>query len=376
MLSYPKGILVRISRLGQAAVVAAVAAITLTSCAANEGDASTGGSSESASGSSLEGTLNGIGASSQGSAQEAWVAAFQTENPGVTINYSPDGSGAGREAFIAGGADFAGSDRALKLEELDGSFGKCAEGTSAIDVPAYISPIALVFKIDGVDELNLDAATAAGIFKGTITKWSAPEIAALNPDATLPDANITAVHRSDDSGTTENFAAYLNATAPDVWDAEPDGVWPYEGGEAAQGTSGVIDTVTNGTNTIGYADASRAGDLGTAKIKVGEEFVEYSPEAAAAIVDASPEATDRPENDIVYDIDYSTEESGVYPVVLVSYLIACQEYQDPATAELVKAYLGYVTSEAGQEEAATSAGAAPLSSELSTQVATAIESIK
>ncbi|SMH31792.1 phosphate ABC transporter substrate-binding protein, PhoT family [Rathayibacter oskolensis] len=376
MLSYPKGILVRFSRLGQAAVIAAVAAITLTSCAANEGDTAPADGSSSGEASSLEGTLNGIGASSQGSAQETWVAAFQGANPGVTVNYSPDGSGAGREAFIAGGADFAGSDRALNLEELDGSFGKCAEGTSAIDVPAYISPIAIVFNVEGLDELNLDAATAAGIFKGTITKWNAPEIAELNPDATLPDANITAVHRSDDSGTTENFAAYLNTTAPDVWDAEPDGVWPYEGGEAAQGTSGVIDTVTNGQNTIGYADASRAGDLGTAKVKVGEEFVEYSPEAAAAIVDASPEATDRPENDIAYEIDYATEEAGVYPVVLVSYLIACQEYQDPATAELVKAYLGYVTSDEGQAEAASSAGAAPLSSELSAQVATSIESIQ
>ncbi|MCJ1705592.1 MULTISPECIES: phosphate ABC transporter substrate-binding protein PstS [unclassified Rathayibacter] len=366
----------RFSRLGQAAVIAAVAAITLTSCAANEGPAATGDSSSSGSASTLEGTLNGIGASSQGSAQEAWVSAFQQANTGVTVNYSPDGSGAGREAFIAGGADFAGSDRALKLEELDGSFGKCVDGTSAIDVPAYISPIAIVFNVEGVDELNLDAATIAGIFKGTITTWNAPEIAALNPDATLPSSNITAVHRSDDSGTTENFAAYLNATAPTVWDAEPDGVWPYQGGEAAQGTSGVIDTVTNGQNTIGYADASRAGSLGTAKVKVGDDFVAYSPEAAAAIVDASPEATDRPENDIVYEIDYASEEAGVYPVVLVSYLIACQEYQDAATGELVKAYLGYVTSEEGQQEAATSAGAAPLSSELSTQVATAIESIK
>jgi phosphate transport system substrate-binding protein len=97
------------------------------------------------------------------------------------------------------------------------------------------------------------------------------------------------VHRSDDSGTTENFTEYLNANSPDVWSSEPDGVWPLEGGEGASGTSGVIDAVTNGTGTIGYADASRAGDLGVAKIKVGEEFVEYSAEAAAAIVDESPE---------------------------------------------------------------------------------------
>jgi ABC-type phosphate transport system substrate-binding protein len=248
---------VKISRLGSAAALAAVTAIALSSCAANEAPAEGGAASQS----TLEGTLNGIGASSQGSAQEAWIAAFQTANSGVTLNYSPDGSGAGREAFMAGGqnANFAGSDRALKTDELSGTFGQCADGTKPIDVPAYISPIAMIFKIDGVDELNLDPATAAGIFKGTITKWNDPAITALNPDATLPDAAITAVHRSDDSGTTENFARYLNTTAKDVWDAEPKGVWPYQGGEAAQGTSGVVDAVTGGMNIIGYADASRAG---------------------------------------------------------------------------------------------------------------------
>jgi len=362
------------TRLTGAAALAAAVALALSSCASNEAPAEGG----AASGSTLEGTLNGIGASSQGSAQEAWTKAFQTANTGVTINYSPDGSGAGREAFMAGGqnANFAGSDRALKTDELTGTFGQCADGTKPIDIPAYISPIAMIFQIDGVDELNLDPATAAGIFKGTITKWDDPAITALNPDATMPDAAITAVHRSDDSGTTENFAKYLNTTAESVWDAEPKGVWPYEGGEAAQGTSGVVDAVTGGTNVIGYADASRAGDLGVAKIKVGDEFVGFSPEAAAAVVEASPEAEGREENDVVFDLDYTTDAAGVYPIVLVSYLISCQEYKDPAVGELVKAYLGYVTSTEGQQVAADEAGAAPLSETVAAQVKTAVESIK
>ena len=134
--------------------------------------------------------------------------------------------------------------------------------------------------------------------------------------------------------------------------------------------------MTNGSGTIGYADASRAGELGVAKIKVGEEFVEYSPEAAAAIVDASPEAEGREENDIAFEIDRTSTEAGVYPIVLVSYLITCQDYQDDETAALVKAYVGYVASEEGQAEAASTAGIAPLSSTVSAQVSTAIESIK
>ena len=113
-----------------------------------------------------------------------------------------------------------------------------------------MSPIAVVFNIEGVDTLNLDAATIAGIFAGTITNWNDPAIAALNSDATLPDLAITPVHRSDDSGTTENFTDYLFATAPDVWTSEPDGVWPLQSGEAAQGTSGVISAVQGGQGTV------------------------------------------------------------------------------------------------------------------------------
>ncbi|MFS4506203.1 phosphate ABC transporter substrate-binding protein PstS [Clavibacter sp. Sh2141] len=360
------------TRLSSAAALAAAVALALSSCASNEPQAPAEG------GDGLSGSINGRGASSQSSAQEVWQAAFQTAHPGVTIGYAGEGSGAGRDGFMQGGPNdqFAGSDRALKSDELEGTFGNCADGVKPIDVPAYISPIAMIFQIDGVDELNLDAATAAGIFRGTITKWNDPSIVALNPDAGMPDAGITAVHRSDDSGTTENFADYLHTTAPDVWDAEPDGVWPYQGGEAAAQTAGVVSAVTGGTNTIGYADASKAGELGVARIEVGEEFVSYSPEAAAAIVDASPQAEGREDNDIVYELDFATQEAGVYPIVLISYLIACQEYEDPAVGELVRAYLSYVTSTEGQQAAADQAGSAPLSDAVAAQVKTAVESIE
>ena len=274
----------RSARLGGFAALALAGTMLLASCAANEG-----GATEPTEGASdLAGTIDGAGASSQGSAQEAWIAAFQTANPDVTINYDPSGSGAGREAFIAGGVAFAGTDSALKPEEIEGGFAGCVADTGYFQVPVYISPIAVIFNVEGVDELNLDAATLAGIFKGTITSWDDPAIAALNEDATLPAAPITAVHRSDDSGTTKNFSDYLFKVAPDVWDAEPADPFPYQTGEAAQGTSGVVDAVTNGTNTIGYADASKAGDLGTAAILVGDEYVKYSPEGAAAVVAESP----------------------------------------------------------------------------------------
>jgi phosphate transport system substrate-binding protein len=364
---------VNLKRFGVPAVIAVTAAIALSSCASNEG----GAAAPSESASSLSGNLVGAGASSQDAAQQAWIAGFQTANPDVTIDYDPSGSGAGRETFLEGASDFAGSDRAFKAEEVAaGGFKKCAADSGIVELPLYISPIAVIFNLDGVDSLDLDAATVAGIFAGTITNWNDPAIAATNPKADLPDLAITAVHRSDKSGTTANFTEYLAAAAGDVWTSGAVEEWPLQGGEAAQGTSGVVDAVTNGTGTIGYADASRAGDLGTVSIKVGDEFIPYSPEAASAIVDESPFAEGRSEGDLAIELDRTSEEAGVYPIVLVSYLIACDQYEDPANVELVKAYLTYLASEEGQQVAAESAGSAPISDSLREKITAAIDAIK
>ena len=370
----------KISRLSVAACAAAASlSLGLSACAANEGGAAAEpAASGSAGAASLSGTLSGVGASSAATAQETWAASFQTANPDVTVNYSPDGSGAGRDAFAGGGADFAGSDRALTAEEASAaSLGssRCADGSAAVNLPVYVSPIAVIYNLEGVEDLKLDAETLAGIFKGDITTWDDDRIKALNEGASLPATNITAVHRADDSGTTENFTDYLHTVAPSVWNAEPDGEWPYEGGEAAPQTSGVVDAVSNGNGTIGYADASKAGELSVAQIQVGEAFAGPTAEAAAAVVDNSPRDTEgRSASDIVVTID-RLAEGEVYPIVLLSYAIACEKYEDPATAAKVKAYMSYIASAKGQQDAVATAKMAPLSEELSAEVEAAAAKI-
>ena len=82
------------------------------------------------------------------------------------------------------------------------------------------------------------------------------------------------------------------------------------------------------------------------------------------MLDASTQVEGRAATDIAIEIDRTTEEAGVYPIVLVSYQIACQTYDDKAKAELVKAWLAYVVSTDGQQAAADDAGSAPLSDSL------------
>ena len=364
----------KISRIARIGAVGAVAALALAGCAANEGG--TGGSTEEPSESTLSGTIDATGASSQAAAQEAWVAAFQTANPDVTVNYEPTGSGTGRENFLEGGSDFIGSDRAFNDEEIAaGGFGACVTD-DIIEVPLYISPVAVAFNLDGIDTLNLDAATIAGIFAGTITNWNDAAIADLNPDVELPDLAISPVHRSDPSGTQETFTTYLESTAPEVWTYEASDVWPIEGGEAAQGTSGVVQAISAGNGAIGFADASQVGDLGQVHVEVDGEFVAYSAEAASLLVENSPLVEGRGEGDLVFDVDPASATGGAYPIALVSYLIGCEQYEDTTTAELVKAYLTYIASAEGQDAAADNAGSAPISDGLREQVLAAIDLIQ
>lgn len=367
-----------IKRIGTVAAIAIAGAVVLSSCAANE-DAGSTATSSSSSGtdySKLSGTLTGSGSSAQQTAEATWAAGFQNVASGVTVNYSPDGSGAGRKNFISGAADFAGSDAALSDEELSGSFGLCAADSKAIDIPVYISPIAIAYKVDGVKDLTLDAKTIAGIFSGKITKWNDSQIADLNKDATLPDANITVVHRSDDSGTTQNFSEYVSANAKDVWTEAPSQTFPYQVGDSAKGTSGVASAMASASNAITYIDDSGAGDLDKAKLMVGDKATEISAEGAAKVVADSETVSGREDNDLAIDINREDTADGAWPLVLVSYAIACQEYKDADKGELVKGYLDYVVSKDAQDAAAKEAKSAALSTDLAEKAAKAVASIK
>nr|WP_269452197.1 substrate-binding domain-containing protein [Tessaracoccus coleopterorum] len=136
--------------------------------------------------------------------------------------------------------------------------------------------------------MNLTPEVLAKVFRGDIASWNDPAIAALNPGVTFPDQAITPVHRSDESGTTENFTDYLAVAAEGVWTDEKSQEWPIDGGEAAKGTSGVVAAVTGGRGTIGYADASQAGTAAVAKIGPEGRFEAPTEEAAAAAVENSP----------------------------------------------------------------------------------------
>jgi len=107
----------------------------------------------------------------------------------------------------------------------------------------------------GRRRLQIDGATIAAIYMGKITKWNDPAIVELNPGAQLPDAPIAVVHRSEGSGTTYNFSAYLTKVSPD-WATKLGTAksinWPV--GSGTEGNQNVANMVSNTPMSIGYVE--------------------------------------------------------------------------------------------------------------------------
>ena len=363
------------------AAVASIAAMaSLAACGDNSAATTSSNGSSSAAGDQISGTFTGEGATSQEQAIKAWINGYKQKNPNANISYNGTGSGAGVTKFLSGATAWAGSDATLKDSEASQKPSQCAADASIFEVPVYISAIAVVYNISGLDNskhIQMDAATIAKIFDGKITKWNDPAITSQNPDLALPDKAITVVHRSEESGTTQDFTSYLqDAGGQENWSYKPAKAWPNKIGQGAEGTSGVSNTVSMGDGTIGYIDASKIGKLGSVAVKVGDAYVPYSAEAAAKVVDASPLDDSAKSPRVVIKLDHKTTEANAYPVVLVSYDVVCSAYADANTGKFVKSWLTYEVSDEGQQLAADNVGSAPMSDTLRAKVTKSIETIK
>lgn len=364
----------KLQRVGYVAGIALTATLALTACGSdNEAPTAAGGASSGAANANcVAGSLTAQGSSAQKNAMDEWIKAYQGQCSGAQIGYEPTGSGAGIQAFIAGTADFAGSDSALKEDEQPQADAKCAGG-QALHLPMVIGPIAVAYNVEGIDSLQLSPATLAGIFSGKITKWNDAKIAADNSGATLPDTAIQTVHRSDESGTTDNFTKYLSKTAEAEWTFGNAKAWKAPGGTGAKGSDGIASALKSTPGTISYVELSFAenSDLKTAKIKNGAgEFVELTGESAGKTIAGAKVAGSG--NDLKMDIDYATAEPGAYPIVLVTYEIACSK--GSAKAAAVKGFLSYTASAAGQQ-ALGELGYAPLPEEVRSKVEASVASI-
>lgn len=291
--------------------------------------------------------LNGAGASSIKRAVANWTSAYQSQCSDIGINYDAQGSGNGRTQFIQKQVPFAGSDVYMPPEQRPQAQRRCAPGQT-VDLPMSIEPVAIAYHVQGVNNLVLNASLIAKIFNGKIKNWNDPAIAAANPGAKLPNTTITPIHRSVDSGTSENLTRFLAAQAKPDWPYQPSQAWPNSIGPGAAVSLNMVQLIKSTDGAIGYVDNPDATNnhLIVARLDTGKGPVAISPDSIAKVIDASKITKNG--LDITVDVAYGLRAAGAYPALMVTYLITCSKGLPADQAALVKSFIGYTSSDDGQ----------------------------
>lgn len=369
------------TRSTKAALVSLIActSLVLGACSEQSDSAAPAGGSESAGDMDLSGAtgkLTAEGATSQQKAMEYFRTKYGAAVSGSSFDYTATGSGSGQKQFINGTVDFGGSDSPLSDEQAEKAKQRCG-GNDAWHLPLVIGPVAVAYKIDGVDNLNLSPDVLAQIFGGKIAKWNDPAIAALNDGATLPDSDIKVIYRSEESGTSDNFQKFLKAAAPDNWSTTGKS-FPTATGSGANGSKGVITEVSATEGSITYVEAGFAkgvDGVGVASLDFGDGPVELNADNVGVALDHLKYKGEG--HNMIVDANalFSMKEKGAYPLVLTTYEIVCSAgYQDDNTTNMVKDFLKVAL--ANQDSELENKGYIPVKGAYKEKLEAAVDAIK
>jgi len=322
-----------------AALALAACSSSTTSAPAATGTTAAGGTTTADAGpagtSTASGTLNGSGSTFQLTFQQAAISAFKSVNANMKVNYSGVGSGTGRANLAAGTVNFAGSDSPIPSSET-ASF----NGKKVLYFPVLLGPIALAYNLSGVSNLKLTAPVIANIFQGKIKTWNDPSIKSINPGVSLPGTSITVARRSDSSGTTANFSQFLVEAAPGVWKLGTDSTinWPAtsRGGNGNGGVAQIVKSTPGAIGYVDYADAKASGlTFASVKNKAGS-YIAPTPASASAAASQATVASD-----LTFSAIWAAGASS-YPITYQSWDLVYQAQSSKNTANMLRAYLGYL----------------------------------
>ena len=303
------------SRKWLALAMAGTVALPLSACGSDSNDAATASDGVTA-------TLNGSGSTFAAPIYQQLGSELKAQ--GLTINYQPVGSGQGISDLTNKSTLFAGSDPPMKDEEVSAA----EKNGQPVHIPTAFGAITVSYNLDGVKSgLKLDGATIADIFLGKIKKWNDPAIAKQNSGLTLPDSNITVIHRSDESGTTKGFTGFL-AGASREWESKVGSdktvKWPL--GTGAKGNDGVAAAIKQTPGSIGYVEQAYALQNNFTFADVKNKAGEYVTPSIEAVTAAGDGVT------IPDDLRFTLGDSdnpAAYPISSQTFIVA---YKDPCKA--------------------------------------------
>ncbi len=298
-------------------------------------------------------TLQGAGATFPAPLYQVWFQDYTGMHGNVQFDYQAIGSGGGIKAITEQTVDFGASDAAMKDEEM------AALPAPLIHVPTALGAVVVIYNVPGVTDLSLDADTIAGIFLGTITNWNDPAIAALNSGVTLPDMPITVVHRSDGSGTTNAWTAYLDTVSAD-WHSQvgagKEVNWPT--GIGAQGNDGVAGGVKQTDGSVGYVELNYATQTGLASAKVKNADGNFVAGSTAGVTAAAEAAAPNFPADFRQAPIINGPGPDTYPIASYTYLLIPIDWSDADKAQDMVAFTYWALTDGQAEEDAL--GYAPL----------------
>jgi phosphate transport system substrate-binding protein len=310
--------------------------------------------------------INGAGATFPQVIYTKWFDEYSKIDPSVRFNYQGIGSGGGQKQILAETVDFGASDGPMSDENL------AKAPRALLHLPTVAGAVVVSYNLDGDPQVKLDGPTLAGIFLGTITKWSDPAIAGQNPDIKLPDEDIVVVHRSDGSGTSFIFTDYLSHVSPDWKSKVGKGTsvsWPV--GLGGKGNAGVAGQVKQTPGAIGYVELVYAhqNKLPFAEMKNSSGI--YMSATLDSVTAALASAT------IPDDFRFSMVDSPgatAYPIAGTTWLLVYAEQKDHAKGEKLVQFLKWAYTDG--EKLAPGLDYAPLADSVVKRALDRVNSIK
>jgi phosphate transport system substrate-binding protein len=354
-------------------LVMLVAALVLSACgtAANASSPTQGSSGNPQTGVVQ---INGAGSTFAQPVYSQWIYTYKSVDPSVTLNYQGIGSGGGKNGIVDNTLDFAGSDSVLTSDEY-------TAGKDLQMYPTLAGAVVMIYNVPEVSQpLVFDGAVLVGIYNATITKWNDPAIAALNPGVNLPDATITAVHRSDGSGTTEIFTNALSAFSADWKNNVGAGTsveWPVDkagNGIGGKGSQGVSAAVQNTPDSIGYVELSYAvaNNITFADMinRAGNKVTANADSLQSAMNDFANSFTPQLTNVIV-----DGPGANSWPISGYTYLILHTNMTDCAKAQNIVKFFTWALTNATPAKEAADLGYAVLPQLVQTQVLAKLDQV-
>jgi phosphate transport system substrate-binding protein len=313
--------------------------------------------------------INGAGATFPAPIYSKWFSEYGKLKAGVAINYQPIGSGGGIRQLTNQTVFFGATDGPMTTDQMQSAPGKI------LHLPTVLGAVVPIYELPGVKgDLKFTGPLIADIFMGKITKWNDPAIAKVNAGVTLPNMDITVVHRSDGSGTTYIFADYLAKVSPD-WKKSV-GVntsvkWPV--GLGGKGNEGVTGTVKQTPGSIGYVELVYALQNKVSYGSVQNAAGEFIKASIPSVTAAAAAAVKQMPADFRVSIT-NASGPGVYPMASFTWLLLYENPKDKAQSKVMVDFMKWALTDG--QKFATELGYAPLPAEVVKLEMAALSTIK